>query len=87
MNDFPVGRSVDETLRLVKAFQFTDKHGEVCPVNWKPGSATVSTLIFHPAPSPQNPPPTHLQNNRLLTPTPQIKPDPVGKLEYFSKKK
>ena len=27
-NDLPVGRSVDETLRLVQAFQFTDKHGE-----------------------------------------------------------
>merc|ERR1719186_23652 len=31
MNDLPVGRSVDETLRLVQAFQYTDKHGEVCP--------------------------------------------------------
>ena len=30
-------RSVDETLRLVQAFQFTDKHGEVCPADWKPG--------------------------------------------------
>lgn len=28
MNDLPVGRSVDETLRLIQAFQFTDKHGE-----------------------------------------------------------
>ncbi|MCL4164315.1 UNVERIFIED_CONTAM: hypothetical protein GTU68_003618 [Idotea baltica] len=42
MNDLPVGRSVDETLRLVQAFQFTDKHGEVCPAGWKPGDATVS---------------------------------------------
>ncbi|XP_052256670.1 peroxiredoxin-1-like isoform X2 [Dreissena polymorpha] len=41
INDLPVGRSVDETLRLVKAFQFTDKHGEVCPANWKPGSDTI----------------------------------------------
>ena len=31
MNDLPVGRSVDETLRLVQAFQFTDKHGEGMP--------------------------------------------------------
>lgn len=38
INDLPVGRSVDETLRLVKAFQFTDKHGEVCPANWNPES-------------------------------------------------
>ncbi|XP_063389520.1 peroxiredoxin-2-like [Cydia fagiglandana] len=36
INDLPVGRSVDETLRLVKAFQFSDKHGEVCPANWNP---------------------------------------------------
>lgn len=38
VNDLPVGRSVDETLRLVQAFQYTDVHGEVCPANWKPGS-------------------------------------------------
>lgn len=42
MNDLPVGRSVDETLRLVQAFQYTDRHGEVCPAGWKPGSDTVS---------------------------------------------
>ena len=41
MNDPPVGRNVDEVLRLVQAYQFADKHGEVCPVNWKPGKATV----------------------------------------------
>lgn len=41
INDFPVGRSVDETLRLVQAFQFVEKHGEVCPAGWKPGSATI----------------------------------------------
>jgi peroxiredoxin (alkyl hydroperoxide reductase subunit C) len=41
MNDLPVGRSVDETLRLVEAFQFTDNHGEVCPANWKRGQATI----------------------------------------------
>lgn len=42
MNDLPVGRSVDETLRLVQAFQYTDQHGEVCPAGWKPGQDTVS---------------------------------------------
>lgn len=36
VNDLPVGRSVDETLRLIKAFQFVEKHGEVCPANWDP---------------------------------------------------
>ncbi|CAF1132772.1 unnamed protein product [Rotaria magnacalcarata] len=34
VNDLPVGRSVDEVLRLVKAFQFVEKHGEVCPADW-----------------------------------------------------
>lgn len=41
MNDLPVGRSVDETLRLLQAFQYTDVHGEVCPAGWKPGDKTV----------------------------------------------
>ncbi|RDX50707.1 thioredoxin-like protein [Polyporus arcularius HHB13444] len=41
INDLPVGRSVEETLRLVKAFQFTDEHGEVCPANWTEGSKTM----------------------------------------------
>lgn len=41
MNDLPVGRSVDETLRLVQAFKFTDEHGEVCPAGWTPGKKTM----------------------------------------------
>jgi peroxiredoxin (alkyl hydroperoxide reductase subunit C) len=41
MNDLPVGRSVDETLRLVQAFQYSDTHDEVCPANWKPGDRTI----------------------------------------------
>ncbi|XP_065332011.1 peroxiredoxin-like [Cloeon dipterum] len=41
VNDLPVGRSVDETLRLIKAFQFVEKHGEVCPANWTPESPTI----------------------------------------------
>ena len=41
VNDLPVGRSVDETLRLVQAFQFTDKHGEVCPAGWRPGDSSM----------------------------------------------
>ncbi|RWS23417.1 peroxiredoxin-1-like protein [Leptotrombidium deliense] len=41
VNDLPVGRSVDETLRLVQAFQYTDKYGEVCPANWRPGKETM----------------------------------------------
>jgi len=41
VNDLPVGRNVDEVLRLVKAFQFTDEHGEVCPAGWTPGAQTM----------------------------------------------
>jgi len=45
LHDPPVGRSVDETLRVVAAYQYTDKHGEVCPSNWKPDgtSKTIKT--------------------------------------------
>jgi len=35
INDFPVGRNVDEVLRLIRAFQHVEKHGEVCPANWR----------------------------------------------------
>ena len=41
INDLPVGRNVDETLRLVQAFQYVEVHGEVCPMGWKPGQATM----------------------------------------------
>ncbi|KAL7990570.1 hypothetical protein Chor_014000, partial [Crotalus horridus] len=41
VNDLPVGRSVEETLRLVKAFQYVETHGEVCPANWIPDSPTI----------------------------------------------
>jgi alkyl hydroperoxide reductase subunit AhpC len=37
INDLPVGRSVDETLRIVEALQFSDKNGVVCPIGWKKG--------------------------------------------------
>ncbi|XP_029474348.1 peroxiredoxin-1 isoform X2 [Rhinatrema bivittatum] len=46
INDFPVGRSVDETIRLVQAFQYTDKYGEVCPAGWKPGSDTIKPDVL-----------------------------------------
>ena len=41
INDYPVGRSTEEILRLVQAFQFVDQHGEVCPAKWKPGKKTI----------------------------------------------
>ncbi|XP_054582030.1 thioredoxin-dependent peroxide reductase, mitochondrial-like [Eptesicus fuscus] len=40
-NDLPVGRSVEETLRLVKASQLVEVHGEVCPASWTPDSPTI----------------------------------------------
>jgi peroxiredoxin (alkyl hydroperoxide reductase subunit C) len=37
VNDLPLGRNVNEALRLLYALQFTEKHGEVCPANWQQG--------------------------------------------------
>jgi peroxiredoxin (alkyl hydroperoxide reductase subunit C) len=37
VNDLPLGRNIDEMLRMVDALQFTEKHGEVCPAGWKQG--------------------------------------------------
>ncbi len=34
VNNLPLGRSVDEVLRMVEALQFTEQYGEVCPANW-----------------------------------------------------
>eukprot|EP01062_Namystynia_karyoxenos_P079163 TRINITY_DN829_c0_g1_i1.p1 TRINITY_DN829_c0_g1~~TRINITY_DN829_c0_g1_i1.p1 ORF type:complete len:202 (+),score=97.34 TRINITY_DN829_c0_g1_i1:78-683(+) len=42
INDLPVGRSVDETLRLLQGFQYSDDHaGEVVPCDWKPGGKVM----------------------------------------------
>ena len=41
INDDSVGRSVDEAIRLIEAFQFADKNGQVCPANWHPGDKTI----------------------------------------------
>ncbi|KAF7262640.1 hypothetical protein EG68_00078 [Paragonimus skrjabini miyazakii] len=41
VNDRTVGRSIDEAIRLLDAFQFVEKHGEVCPANWKAGKKTI----------------------------------------------
>lgn len=40
-NDLPVGRDVTEYIRLVQAFQYSDKFGEVCPASWKPGKLAM----------------------------------------------
>jgi peroxiredoxin (alkyl hydroperoxide reductase subunit C) len=39
VNDLPLGRSVDEALRLVDALQFFEQNGEVCPANWNKGQS------------------------------------------------
>jgi len=41
VNDLPLGRNVDEALRVLDALQFVEKHGEVCPANWKPGEEAM----------------------------------------------
>lgn len=41
INDLPVGRNPEEYVRLVKAFQYVDVHGEVCPAGWQPGQKTM----------------------------------------------
>jgi peroxiredoxin (alkyl hydroperoxide reductase subunit C) len=37
VNDLPLGRNIDEMLRMIDALQFTEQHGEVCPAGWKQG--------------------------------------------------
>lgn len=41
VNDLPLGRSVDEAIRILDALQFTEEHGEVCPANWRPGEEAM----------------------------------------------
>ncbi len=43
INDLPLGRNIDEFLRLVEALQYTEEHGEVCPANWKKGEKSMKT--------------------------------------------
>ncbi|MCC7431176.1 peroxiredoxin [bacterium] len=45
VNDLPLGRSVDEAIRMVDALQYFEMHGEVCPANWKPGSDTIKPTV------------------------------------------
>lgn len=39
VNDLPIGRNIDELIRLIDALQFFDEHGEVCPAGWQKGQA------------------------------------------------
>lgn len=41
VNDLPIGRDIDEILRIIDAAQFSDEHGEVCPAGWKKGDKAM----------------------------------------------
>jgi len=41
VNDMPLGRNIDEALRMVEALQFNEENGEVCPANWHPGKKAL----------------------------------------------
>lgn len=45
VNDLPLGRSVDEALRVVHALQFFETHGEVCPADWQEGKRTIKPSV------------------------------------------
>jgi len=42
VNDLPLGRNVDEAIRMVDALQFYEEHGDVCPANWRPGEDAMA---------------------------------------------
>lgn len=42
VNDLPLGRNIDELLRLIDALDFHEKHGEVCPANWSKGKTGIT---------------------------------------------
>jgi peroxiredoxin (alkyl hydroperoxide reductase subunit C) len=42
VNDLPLGRNIDEALRMVDALQFHEKHGDVCPANWQEGKEAMT---------------------------------------------
>ena len=41
VNDMPLGRSIDEAIRIVEALQFFEENGEVCPANWHKGDKAM----------------------------------------------
>jgi peroxiredoxin 2/4 len=46
INDLPLGRNIDETIRMVDAVSYHDEHrGEVCPANWKDGQDTINPTM------------------------------------------
>lgn len=45
VNDLPLGRNMDELLRLIDALDFHEKHGEVCPANWSQGKTGIKPTV------------------------------------------
>ncbi len=45
VNDMPLGRSIEEALRLVDALQYSEEHGEVCPANWHKGDRALKESV------------------------------------------
>lgn len=45
VNDLPLGRNIDELLRLIDALDFHEKHGEVCPANWSQGKTGIKPTV------------------------------------------
>lgn len=45
VNDLPLGRSVEEALRLLDALKFYEENGEVCPANWRSGEKTMAATL------------------------------------------
>ena len=45
VNDLPLGRNVEETLRIVDALQYFELHGEVCPANWMTGQQAMKATF------------------------------------------
>lgn len=42
VNDLPLGRNIDEMIRMIDALQFHEEHGEVCPAGWNKGDAGMN---------------------------------------------
>lgn len=45
INDFPLGRNIEDTLRMVEALQHTEEFGEVCPANWNKGKKAIKETV------------------------------------------
>lgn len=46
VNDLPLGRNIDEAIRMIDALQYYEETGEACPANWTPGKATLNLELI-----------------------------------------